>query len=152
MGCGAEPEIVVGSKAPDITVETVSVPASSAGLTKRLGKVVLLDFWATWCGPCKEITPILEALYERHKDKGLEAMAISDEAREIVAINEKKSPHKIPVYLDPDSKASKAFGVSGLPTVIVVDRKGIIVFQRTGFNQGTPDELATVLEKALESK
>jgi thiol-disulfide isomerase/thioredoxin len=152
VGCGSDSDSAVGSKAPDFTVETVSVPTASASLKNRQGKVVLLDFWATWCGPCKQITPVLEALYDKYKGEGLDAMAISDEAREIVAINEKKSPHKIPVYLDSDSKANKAFGVTGLPTVIVIDRTGTIVFQTTGFGEGTVDELSTAIEKALERK
>lgn len=151
-GCGSEPEAALGSKAPDITVETVAVPTASATLNNRLGKVVLLDFWATWCGPCKQLSPILEELYEKHKGDGLDAMAISNEAREIVAINEKRSPHKMPVFLDPDDKASKAFGVQGLPTVVVIDRTGTIVYQASGYGETSADEIGTAIEKALGTR
>ncbi|RYG26141.1 TlpA family protein disulfide reductase [bacterium] len=153
VGCGSDAEEVsVGSKAPDFTVETVSIPSSSASLKNRAGKVILLDFWATWCGPCKQIAPYIEALYEKHKADGLEVMAISDEAREIVAINEKKHPHKMPVFLDPSGKAHTAFGVRGLPTVIVIDRTGTIAFETSGFDEPTLAKMTEVVEKALETK
>lgn len=150
-GCGptgddAQP---LGSKAPDVSVETLSVPSSTASLAKRQGKVVLLDFWATWCGPCRAITPVLEDIYARHKDDGLEAMAITTEAREIVALNEQKRPHAMPVYLDRTEKASRAFGAEALPTVVVVDRQGQIVYKTVGFGENTESELRAAVEKAV---
>ena len=151
-GCGAGSEEVaaVGSTAPEIKVETLTAPATTASLSKRRGKVVLLDFWATWCGPCRQISPSLEAIYERNKTKGLEAMAITSEARETVAIVEKARPHTMPVYLDPDGKAATAFGANALPTMVVVDRAGHIVYQTQGVGPNTADEISDAVDKALE--
>lgn len=149
-GCGpsAEDPTPVGSTAPDITVETLSIPSSNASLSKRRGKVVLLDFWATWCGPCKKITPFLESVYALHKDKGLEAMAITTESREVVSINERQRPHAMPVYIDSTEKASRAFGAEGLPTIVVVDREGHIVYRVVGVPP-EPTEISDAVVKAL---
>ena len=151
-GCAAGPEeaSAVGSTAPEIQVQTLTAPAATVALSTKRGKVVLLDFWATWCGPCRQISPSLEAIYSRNKAKGLEAMAITNEAREIVALVEKDRPHAMPVYLDPDGKASLAFGATALPTMAVVDRSGHIVYQTQGVGPDTADEISDAVDKALE--
>ena len=150
-GCAAPSEeaTATGSAAPEVKVETLKAPAATVALSTKRGKVVLMDFWATWCGPCRQISPSLEAIYERHKAKGLEAMAITGEAREIVALVEKERPHAMPVYLDPDGKASAAFGADALPTMVVLDRAGRIVYQTQGVGPDTADEISEAVEKAL---
>ena len=154
LGCASEEGglVPVGSTAPDFKLETLSVPSSSVSLAKRKGKVVLLDYWATWCGPCRQITPTLEAIYERHKGEGLEAMAITDEAREIVTTVEKSRPHTMPVLLDSKGEAHDRLGIEALPTIIVVDRKGHIAFRSTGFSdpKAFGEEVEAAIEKALK--
>ena len=151
LGCvgGEEGERPVGSTAPDVKVETLQSPSTSVSLAKRRGKVVLLDFWATWCGPCKALSPKLERIYAAHKDGGLDAMAITTEAREIVALNEKRRPHAIPVYLDTSEEASRAFGVGSLPTVAVIDREGHIVYRTAGDSDNAEAEVGAAVEAAL---
>ena len=153
VGCavGAPDDEVsaVGSTAPDFRVQTLVAPATATSLAKRRGKVVLLDFWATWCGPCKQILPVVEALGEKYKGQGLEVMAITDEAREIVGLSEKHHPHRVPVYLDADGSAHKAFGVASLPTLLVVDRQGHIVYGKSGVGESTPAEMEAAIAKAL---
>ncbi len=153
IGCSSDDgPSYVGSVASDFTVETFTMPSAKASLFHRHGKVVLLDFWATWCGPCREISPVLEAIYERHKGQGLEAMAISPETREVISGFEKKTPHTMPVFLDADGSAALSAGANSLPTIIVVGKDGRIVYETHGINEATPSEIETAVTKALEAK
>jgi peroxiredoxin len=93
------------------------------------GKVVLVNFWATWCPPCRKEMPDLEVLYQRFSGQGLVILAISDEdqAKVVPFI----SNHKIsyPVLLDPGRKVNELFQVDGLPKSLVYDREGKLVAQ-----------------------
>jgi len=93
------------------------------------GKVVLVNFWATWCPPCRKEMPDLQALYEKYKDQGFVVLSISDEDSAKVApfIAEKKISY--PVLLDPASKVHAAFFVEGIPKSFVYNRDGKLVAQ-----------------------
>ena len=91
------------------------------------GKVVLVNFWATWCPPCRKEMPDLDKLYQEFKDQGLLILAISDE--EITKVQPFVSEHHYtyPILLDPGSKAHKLFAVEGIPKSFVYDRNGKLV-------------------------
>jgi peroxiredoxin len=93
------------------------------------GKVVLVNFWATWCPPCRKEMPDLNALYNRFKDRGFVVLAISDEEATKVApfIEERKIDY--PILLDPGRKMNDLFQVEGIPKSFVYDRSGKMVAQ-----------------------
>jgi peroxiredoxin len=93
------------------------------------GKVVLVNFWATWCPPCRKEMPDLQALYEKYKDQGFVILAISDEeaAKVTPFIAEKKISY--PVMLDPGRKVNELFQVEGIPKSFVYNRDGNLVAQ-----------------------
>jgi peroxiredoxin len=98
-------------------------------LQELRGKVVLVNFWATWCPPCRKEMPDLDALYNKYKDQGFIVLAISDE--EAAKVSPFISEHKIsyPVLLDPGRKVNDAFIVEGIPKSFVYDRSGRMVAQ-----------------------
>ena len=93
------------------------------------GKVVLVNFWATWCPPCKREMPDLDALYTRFKDKGLVILAITDEKRETVEAYLKEHPVGYPVLLDPGRKVNDVYKVDGIPKNLIYNREGKLVAQ-----------------------
>jgi peroxiredoxin len=93
------------------------------------GKVVLVNFWATWCPPCRKEMPDLEALYKRFQDAGLIVLAISDEDVGTVRPFVAKAGVTYPVLLDPGRKVNKLFHVEGIPKSFVYDRNGKLVAQ-----------------------
>jgi peroxiredoxin len=90
------------------------------------GKVVFLNFWATWCKPCEEEMPGMERLYQRYKDKGLVVLAISEDADGAGAVAPFVKKHRLtfPIGLDPKMTLAGAYGVWALPSTFIIDRQG----------------------------
>jgi thiol-disulfide isomerase/thioredoxin len=152
VACGPMPDRdpFRGKPAPDFEVQTLQSAAATKTIVSMKGKPIILDFWATWCGPCRMLSPHVERVYEEFKDKGLQAMAISDQNREDVLKFESQTPHKIPVYIDQNEIATAAYRVEALPTVVIIDKKGNVVYHQTGFNEGQLDETEAAMKKAVQ--
>src|ERR1035437_215339 len=99
---------------------------SLAGLK---GRIVLLNFWATWCPPCRKEMPDMEKLYRGYEKKGLIVLAVSDEERITVEQFLAKNPYSFPVALDPGRKVNAAFSVEGIPKSFIFDREGRLAAQ-----------------------
>jgi peroxiredoxin len=96
-------------------------------LSDQRGKVVLINFWATWCPPCREEMPAMERLYQQHKDQGLVLVAVSlDADPAVVPAYLKSSKLTFPVALDPKAEVGNKYGVRALPSSFIVDRHGTL--------------------------
>ena len=110
------------------------------------GKVVLVNFWATWCPPCRKEMPSLEALYERFSAKGFVVLGISDEEAAKVDPFIRDRKITFPVLLDSDRKVNDMFVVEGLPMSFVYDREGKLVTQ--AMDMRTQNQFLEMLGKA----
>lgn len=115
-------------------------------LKELQGKVILVNFWATWCPPCRKEMPDLQALYDKYKDQGFVVLAISDEETAKVSpfIAERKISY--PILLDPGRKVNDAFVVEGIPKSFVYDRRGKVVAQ--SIDMRTRSQFQTMLAQA----
>ena len=123
----AAAQVKEGDNAPNFTLKNLD--GKEISLSQFRGKHVLVNFWATWCGPCKIEMPSLEALYEKFKDKNFALLAISNDMFGSNIVKPFVKAHKInfPVLLDQRLKVSNAFGVVRLPTTFMIDPQGKII-------------------------
>lgn len=130
--------------ASDFTLRDIN--GQSMTLSDLKGKVVIMSFWATWCGPCKEEMPHLQRMYTERGGDGLVVLSIStDDARSASRVKPfvKKMGYTFPVLLDRDSTVIGTYNPSKtLPYTVVVDRQGEIARRHSGYNPGDEVELA----------
>lgn len=118
--------------APDFTLKSLS--GEEVSLSNQKGKYVLVNFWATWCGPCKIEMPSLETLYQRFKSKNFSLLSISNDmfGAKIVEPFAKAHNLSFPILLDQQLQASNKFGVVSLPTTFMIDPEGNIIGELRG--------------------
>jgi thiol-disulfide isomerase/thioredoxin len=119
--------------APDMAVRRAD--GAAVRLADYKGKVVLIDFWASWCPPCKTSFPALDAIYREYQEQGLAVLAVNvDEKRRDAQVFLDVHPHRMTVLFDPKGASPTAFGVKGMPTSFLIDRTGNIRFTHMGYS------------------
>lgn len=136
---------LVGEPAPEITVPVVANGDEGSRLSTRdlVGKAVVLDFWATWCGPCQVQAPILDRLARRYDKRGLVVVGINvDEPADVARQHALKKGLSYPIAIDPTQGAARSYGVDKLPSLVVIDRQGKVLTVLTGIvDEGALDEI-----------
>ena len=147
------PPVAAGGKAANFKLEALD--GSTVSLEQLKGKVVFLNIWATWCGPCREEMPSMETLYdELRPNRDFVMLAVSQDTRGrlVVAPYVEKNGYHFKVLLDPENKVGEAYDVSGVPETFIIDREGRIVAHHMGaFDWSRPD-VKDALKQLLESK
>jgi peroxiredoxin len=132
-------QIKVSEPAPDFSLQDLS--GQTVKLSSLRGRAVYIDFWATWCGPCKVALPGLQELTDELKNQGLEIVTIDqgeslDQVRSFI----ERKKYSFQVLLDPDGTVGNIYGVRALPTSVFVDRNGIVQSISVG-NVSTADDI-----------
>ncbi len=116
---------VVGTQAEDF--QLTDLDGTQQRLSQYRGKVVLVNFWATWCKPCTTEMPAMQTTYDKLRDKGFVVLAVNeleDDAK--VREHIKQYGHTFPVLMDRDNKVANQFGVFGLPVSVFIDDQGVV--------------------------
>jgi len=131
--------------APGFTLPTRD---GTVSLDSLRGKVVFVDFWASWCGPCQKSFPWLSALHDRYSAKGLAIVAINlDKDRDLADAFLRKYPAPFIVAFDPSGKTAKAFGVWGMPSSFLVGPGGTILRSYAGFDPKNAGTIETLIKE-----
>jgi thiol-disulfide isomerase/thioredoxin len=136
----------------DFSASPVDGNSGSITLAEFKGKVVFLNFWASWCGPCRAEMPSMEALYRRFKGDGLEILAVNyRENKKTVDAFTEQFNLTFPVTLDLSGRIGGLYGVGAFPTTYIIDREGKIVTRIVGSLDWNTPELFAAFESLLDS-
>lgn len=117
------------------------LPARGGGtfsLAKHRGEVVMINFWASWCGPCRKEMPLLESIHRKYRPLGFTLVGVnvepdSQEAERWLATN---APVTFPIAYDTESKVSRLYEIAGMPSSVIIDRKGRLRYVHKGYKPG----------------
>jgi peroxiredoxin len=136
-----------GGPAPEIAAPALDGSGATIRLSSFRGKVVYVDFWASWCVPCRQSMPAFDSLYRRHAARGFVVLGVNkDMAPGDAQRFLKRVAVSFPLLDDTGDRAARAFEVSAMPSGYVIDRRGIVRYVHRGFDAGS----ATALERQIE--
>lgn len=140
----------VGSQAPEFELPGAE---GSVKLSNVQGKVTYLDFWASWCGPCRESFPWMNSMQTKYKQKGLQVIAINldannDDAQKFLS----QHTAQFTVLFDSKGATPRQYGVKGMPTSFLIGKDGKVLAQHKGFNNSDRADLEQKIQAALEGQ
>jgi len=142
-------DILPGQPAPEFTLK--SLKDKNLSLKELRGQVVMINFWATWCGPCRQEIPALNTLYEKYRDTGFVLLGVnvdSESANAIQMVSRLKTTY--PILFDADKRASMLYQVSAMPTTILIDRDGKVRYIQKGYVTGIENKYQAQIRELLK--
>jgi len=153
LGLALVASLMVGAAnaqpAPDFTLQ--SSTGENVRLAEQRGKVVMLNFWASWCGPCRQEMPLLDAMHKRYSAAGFVLYGVNVEedntdAKKLI----KELGVDLPVLYDPESKASSLYKVDAMPTTVLIDKKGQIRYVNRGYKPGDENKYRDQIRELIK--
>ena len=145
------------------TLEVGAVPFDELGrdidgnkvtISEHRGKVVIVSFWASWCGPCRKELPILASIAKTVGPDHLKVISINfhDEQKAFRAVSDALKALPITILRDANGKAARKFQVKGIPRMVIIDRDGKVAADHTGYGEGSVDEIVDELNRLLQAQ
>ena len=140
----------LNTTAPDFSIESEQLSSSLADLR---GQVVYVDFWASWCKPCRKSFPWMNAMQQKYRAAGLQVIAINLDAEQQLADEFlSKTPAAMPIVYDPQGLIAKDYQLLGMPSSYIVDKKGQIRFAHKGFFSDKQNQYEYEINSLLSEK
>ncbi|WGL15614.1 TlpA disulfide reductase family protein [Microbulbifer bruguierae] len=134
--------------ASDFTL--ASLKDGNLKLSEQRGEVIMLNFWASWCGPCREEMPLLDELHARYESVGFQVWGVNVDAnRDDAQTMLNKIPVAFPVLFDAESSVSKLFGVDAMPSSVFIDRDGNVRYVHKGYRSGDEAEYKKIIKELI---
>lgn len=151
MGCNLAKPSVVGKAAPDFNLPLLG--GGEMNLAQHAGKdLVVLDFWATWCPPCRKGLPDIAALADKYADAPVAVYAVNlGEPAELVSGFLREAGIEIPVALDITREVGARYEVQSIPTTLLIDRDGMVHYGHIGHSSGLQSKLSAAIDKLLSN-
>src|SRR5262252_7157291 len=141
--------ITPSTKAPDFALRSLEGP--NLRLQEQRGQVVMVNFWATWCGPCRVEMPHLARLYEKYHASGFQLLGVNiDEDPHQAAAVAAKLGVRFPVLLDTEKKVSKLYDLSTMPSTVLIDRDGKVRYIHRGYRDGFEETYEKQIRELLK--
>ena len=139
---------LAGQAAPDFVLK--SSTGENLRLSEHRGDVVMINFWATWCGPCRQEMPLLDDLYSRYERVGFSLLGVNidDDSRRAMQMIEDLGVN-FPVLFDEAKEVSKLYEVEAMPVTVLVDREGVVRHVHHGYKPGYEDKYLTEIRALL---
>src|SRR6185436_10356086 len=135
-------QAALDSAAPDFTLK--SRAGENIKLSELRGQVVLINLWASWCGPCRQEMPLLDQMYQKYSPLGFTLLGVNVEQDSADAQRMlKDTPVTFPILFDAQNEVSKLYDVTAMPSTVLVDRDGKVRFMHKGYQPGYEDEYQT---------
>ncbi len=136
----------------DLSGQFKSLDGRTVSLTDFSGKVLFLNVWATWCGPCRQEMPSMAELYRQLSGQGLIMVAVSSEDLDTVREYAAGARYPFTILVDSEDTLSQRFGINAIPTTFIVDKKGQLVYQHVGFNDWTSPVVRKQIQDLLTNE
>jgi peroxiredoxin len=146
----ALPALALSTSKPAPQFSLAARGGKTVNLAQYKGQVVMINFWATWCGPCRQEMPLLENIYKKYNKAGFTLLGVNVEPDSKPAEDWlKATPVSFPILFDTKSEVSKLYEVSGMPSTVIVDRKGNVRVIHHGYKPGDENEYQDNIRKLV---
>tara|TARA_R110000737_G_C14565207_1_gene483066 strand:- start:917 stop:1456 length:540 start_codon:yes stop_codon:yes gene_type:complete len=148
MLSGFSQALTLGEKAPDFTLKTLS--GENLNLMEQRGNIIVINFWASWCGPCRIEMPILQEFHEQYQDLGVAVWGVNVEQENQAGLNYiRELAVDFPIFFDASNDVSASYDVEAMPTTVIIDRHGKVRSVFRGYQKGYEKKYAKVIKQLI---